>query len=834
MAFSGFAQDLPGAVSYTAKKGSTPTDKTVELTYGEEEPVTVITAKFLDNTSKGSTAGAGTWNWSGGNWATADQNGLEVQFTPQYGGVLAIKTAAAIATNKSVWMFVDEDTENTMDATYGDVIIPNGVNLADTEFGQEIPSNSEITYQLQKGRTYNFYFAGTKWRLAGFTFTATDDNDPDAVDEDVKLAFIGDMDEDDLAFAVASGFDASTPEEVSYEALQDYKAVLVSNKITKDSPWAEVLRKAVAYVPMVNLSADLIEAWGLGSVADSETGVVTVAEENIENPVFADLSIEEDGSLELLADGVLPIVTPGDYLKNDVVLATIGEAAYMLQHTSTSGKNTHILIPLKADANTMGDVLQTLVPNALKVAAKTYKTVSAANKPTITPVQENLMTIVTIASNQEGAVIRYTVDGSEPTAESPVYSEPLTFTEPATVKAYADGVDGFNASAVASAEVKISAKAAAPLITLTPGDKSVEIKIEAAEEGAQIYFSFAGQDAATREDKSKTEQYTGAFTVTEPTTVYAFVVGDNLLQSDLAEEKVIIPGLDATNIRLDVESHFYVGDKWIDGTSAQYVGMNGDGEFGVSSAHKNAWNYYTEGKEANPDSYHEYLSPKEGMEDWKIVSEGTTFAIEPGTNSPANISGNAAAGYAHAIEMIDKPASVGVLSWKSVSKFDGENEPNTGRVESTRAFTAPFDVVTYIKNSSSNSESTCKLYISKDGKEWTSVKNSEGEDVVLACGPTQRQTARTRVSVEDEGSYYVKVAHGSGSPALHDIYIYTNGEESKNYSGIEDVIATEGAEVIAVEYYNLGGVRIAEPTEGFFIRRATLSNGQVVVEKVVK
>ena len=80
----------------------------------------------------------------------------------------------------------------------------------------------------------------------------------------------------------------------------------------------------------------------------------------------------------------------------------------------------------------------------------------------------------------------------------------------------------------------------------------------------------------------------------------------------------------------------------------------------------------------------------------------------------------------------------------------------------------------------------------------------------------------------------MKVAHGSGSPALHDIYIYTNGEESKNYSGIEDVIATEGAEVIAVEYYNLGGVRIAEPTEGFFIRRATLSNGQVVVEKVVK
>jgi hypothetical protein len=40
-------------------------------------------------------------------------------------------------------------------------------------------------------------------------------------------------------------------------------------------------------------------------------------------------------------------------------------------------------------------------------------------------------------SGPDGAEIHYTVDGSTPTAESPVYSEPLTLTETTIVKAIA-------------------------------------------------------------------------------------------------------------------------------------------------------------------------------------------------------------------------------------------------------------------------------------------------------------------------------------------------------------------------------------------------------------
>lgn len=52
-------------------------------------------------------------------------------------------------------------------------------------------------------------------------------------------------------------------------------------------------------------------------------------------------------------------------------------------------------------------------------------------------------------------------------------------------------------------------------------------------------------------------------------------------------------------------------------------------------------------------------------------------------------------------------------------------------------------------------------------------------------------------------------------------------------SGVE-TIADEAAEVIAVEYYNLNGVRIAEPCDGISIRRLVFSNGKSESDKVIK
>ena len=68
-------------------------------------------------------------------------------------------------------MFVNGDTKTTLDATLSDgttvvksgSFAPNGVDADDY-----------ITYELEAGKTYNYYTAGTKWRIRSFEFTPGD------------------------------------------------------------------------------------------------------------------------------------------------------------------------------------------------------------------------------------------------------------------------------------------------------------------------------------------------------------------------------------------------------------------------------------------------------------------------------------------------------------------------------------------------------------------------------------------------------------------------------------------------------------------------------------
>ena len=73
---------------------------------------------------------------------------------------------------------------------------------------------------------------------------------------------------------------------------------------------------------------------------------------------------------------------------------------------------------------------------------------------------------VTITCETEGAVIHYTTDGTEPTADSPVYSGPIPVTENLTIKAIAVK-DGMSDSAVVSA-----------VYTIIPVPKSYTVTVE--------------------------------------------------------------------------------------------------------------------------------------------------------------------------------------------------------------------------------------------------------------------------------------------------------------------------------------------------------------------
>lgn len=154
----------PTSEKYTIKADC---NGTVELTD--------IKAEFLNNTSKGSTAGAGTWTFTAGK-ATADQNGCEIKFTPSKSGRLAITFQAKLANNKSINMFVDGDASVTIPC-YRDKEYQTSIESGKTP-GEVLPAGTTIYYYVYAGKTYNFYAGGTKYAISDFEFDPTA---PDAV-----------------------------------------------------------------------------------------------------------------------------------------------------------------------------------------------------------------------------------------------------------------------------------------------------------------------------------------------------------------------------------------------------------------------------------------------------------------------------------------------------------------------------------------------------------------------------------------------------------------------------------------------------------------------------
>ena len=136
---------------------------------------------------------------------------------------------------------------------------------------------------------------------------------------------------------------------------------------------------------------------------------------------------------------------------------------------------------------------------------------------------------VTITCETEGARIYYTTDGSDPTADSTLYTGAFTLTESATVKAIAVK-DGCPASEIVTATFTKAEPAAAPVIdpnggTFT-GEQMVTITCET--EGARIYYTTDGSDPT-----ADSTLYTGAFTLTASATVKAVAVKDGCPASEI-------------------------------------------------------------------------------------------------------------------------------------------------------------------------------------------------------------------------------------------------------------------------------------------------------------
>ena len=109
---------------------------------------------------------------------------------------------------------------------------------------------------------------------------------------------------------------------------------------------------------------------------------------------------------------------------------------------------------------------------------------------------------VTIACETEDATIHYTTDGTEPTAESPVYSEAIAVGETMTIKAIAmkEGMtDSEIASATYTINIPVPVVVAAPTFTPEPGSytEAQTVTIACTTEDAVVYYSTDGGESWT-------------------------------------------------------------------------------------------------------------------------------------------------------------------------------------------------------------------------------------------------------------------------------------------------------------------------------------------------
>ena len=137
---------------------------------------------------------------------------------------------------------------------------------------------------------------------------------------------------------------------------------------------------------------------------------------------------------------------------------------------------------------------------------------------------------VSIAWNNDG-VLRYTLDGSEPTAESLVYDGPFIFNDSVVIKAKVFSDDFFDSAVVTASLTRVWENVATPVIDAASSFTGAKTKvvISCATDGAIVRYTLNGN-----EPNSHSTKYTGPFYVTDSCTVKAYAVKSDYLNSEVA------------------------------------------------------------------------------------------------------------------------------------------------------------------------------------------------------------------------------------------------------------------------------------------------------------
>ena len=665
----------------------------------------------------------------------------------------------------------------------------------------------------------------------------------------------GGLDADPI-FEVLSNFDV-TPIDYSTcqltsdqlnDSLIKFDVVVLGECVSSSNGLAKGTFNVVNKVPMLNLKSFFYKngVWSVGAGVNPswKADTLFVKEDYLEDPLFTNVNWAENGGIIMFDyDGESTVngnllqaysLSAGSYFEGDEVIATAGGVSAIHSHGT---RNRYLLLPISSDnMDKLTSDASLIVFNAVTELAKTKSAVQKASMPSATLAMEHLSTTVTLSCGTPGSTIYYTVDGTEPTTASSVYSEPFVVnTDGTVVKAFAVA-RGFDPSDVLTKEISVKAKLSAPRIVVDERDGQTVITLyNAINQPANIYYSFLDVN-----EVSKASLYTEPLVVTDASTIYAFAEWATALQSETVHQSFTVGGVPAIK---DTVAHFSPdADSWgekvliykadtLVGTWEQSVAV------GLSKFKSNS--YYHIGDKALPYytdelDYEEYVQNAEtGQTDtikhykrdlnahteifstvntgWVVKTDGQVVTTEK-TTAVARV-GNGETGYyaEAAIDLI-----TGGPKCKGLMDFGGKysGAPYNMSVETTEKLTAPFYVETYLGNGSNKPGDAMEIQVSADGVEWQAIQ-------VLNYATNQRYWKRTKVHFSESGEYYVRVAQvgNFSKPQLYDVFVMT----TDGLTGIENLANDKAAKSETI--YDFQGRRVTKMVPG----QLYIENGKKVI-----
>ncbi len=613
------------------------------------------------------------------------------------------------------------------------------------------------------------------------------------------------------------------------DSLKTFDAVIVSSAINASSPYVSTIKEAISFVPMLNLSTNLYEAWGYGKATPTQTNTVLVGEAARNAALFTptddteDPYIAEDGTLQILAEGETITgytADEGSYFANDSVYATADGVNAI--HIHNAGHNAYLLMPYSCSQSPDVSARDILL-NAVNLVLSSKASITNTAKPIISETYRNMATLVSIKSGTKNAKCYYTIDGTEPTVASTPFTEPFEVTDrDVTVKAIAIA-DGYLLSEVSEKTISIHELAKTPIVSLNKEDGKTIVTLESADEGDSIYYNYTGSD-----DIAKSELYTAPFTLTKHATITAFTAEhDIFLQSEAIMEDVDVLN---EKVRLDIVSQFDANkDEWQSAAGTYYIGKSG-------------YNFYTDevidtyedslgvhNKYAEADSLFTY-NPGNG---WELKTYGQVVAWESNTlgHNVGNVDGyNPATAY----DDSEANASNYHITFAGVgSNGDGEKDPASAFLQSTEAFQAPFDIVAILGGKDSIKMEVFVATDTTDVNNWQSIGYVYSPKV--EADSKGRLYQKNLLSYEGTDNVFVKLAAKNTSGRLFNVIIYNAGEKSGEYTGIINVNKKDNAtsEVVRTIIYSMNGTQLNKAAKGVNIVKTVYADGTVKTKKVI-